>query len=275
MLAIADAPFNRTGSPGLLAASWPHEFARENTGVNVTRLVEQLTAPRRYAFVRVADLHGPQLRVPFQLSLFALYQRLLETGATRFADLVLVYCSAQPPETHPAYKLKAENCDEIDRAVGSGKNLKTSGFYRLLAWRLVQYTHILILDEDVHVAGNMLGAFQFEAPATVRWESPRGSQGPWLPDAGVMLIRPSMEMYEAALSWLLRLRPMHQWRRTAMLRNMLSPWGVWYNKSTAVPPDPGPVCVDNEEPQFTFMFFNALERTRFGPLHELPFQEQP
>ena len=151
----------------------------------------------------------------------------------------------------------------------AGKDLLPNVFYKLLAWRLVQYTRVLILDIDVHVVGDMFGAFRYEAPASVRWES--ATNFPYQANGGVVLIQPSVPMYAAALGWLRRLPNGTMHRRLALMRRMATPWGAWNNRTgPATPADAGPVCVADGEQQFFFMFFNVLERWRFGPLHELP-----
>ena len=252
-----------------LAAAWPYQFPRERA-VNANTLLHKLAAPQRYAFVRVMDGKDGRLKLPHQASLFALHQRLLETGAARHADQVLVHCAGgEPLKTHPAYTVVPLSCNAIDDAL-SGKDLLANVFYKLLAWQLVHYTRVLVLDIDVHVVGDMLGIFRYEAPATVRWES--ATNQPYQANGGVVLLRPSVEMFKAALRWLRRLPNGTKRSRLFALRGMRTPWGAWNNKTgPAKPADPGPVCVEDGEQQFVFVFFNVLERARFGPLHELPF----
>ena len=207
------------------------------------------------------------IKLPYQASLFAAHQRMKETGALTTADHVLLTCSEVV--THPDVKLLRFNCTEIDEACRD-KGLNGPAMYRIAAFRLVMYRRVLMLDLDSYIAADISGIFQLPAPGMVRWESPVA--GPNQPNGGVHYVAPSEALYTAALGWIRRLPVGSANRRKALLYEMQTPWGAFNNRSKAIAPNPGLVLAGDSDQHFFFMLYNVLERERFGPLHELPYE---
>ena len=222
-------------------------------------------AGKRYAFVQVLD-DQKQLAHPYMASLFATHQRLNETGALEHADHVLMQCGHAP--THPGIKSISFDCSEIDKAV-EGQGFHRHCFYKLAPLRL-SYARVLILDIDIYVAADPMPVFGYPSPGMVRWENPHS--GPFQANSAVVLVQPGEQVYAAALSWLRRIPVMSQQARREKLYNMITPWGAFNNRTAATPPDALQVAAHDGDQQFFLMFFNVLERRRFGPLRELPFE---
>ena len=232
-----------------------------------TRAVTIHTETQPYAVVNVVDGRDGIL-LPYQASIFAMHARLRETGVVpKHADHVLLQCGNA--KTHPRVRIIRFDCDEIDEVV-SGKDFHRHIFYRIAGFKLVDYKKVLLIDFDAYISADISGAFDYPAPAMVRWESPVA--GPFQPNGGVTLVAPSAAMYKAALSWLRKLPKGTVSQRRAKIFEMRSPWGAFGNRSQATAPDPSSVLAADSDQQYFFMFWNVLERERFGPLHELPFE---
>ena len=229
------------------------------------------SAANAYAVVQI---EGGQngIMLPYQSSLFATHQRLLETRVLEKADHVLLVCRERTdePRTHPGIHVLKFNCAEIDDAT-RGKGLNWPCMYRIATMRLVQYEKVLLLDFDVYISADIAGVFAYPAPGMVRWES--AVAGPFQPNGGVHLVRPDHGLYAAALGWLQRLPVGPARARIKLLLNMRTPWGAWNNRSMpARKAEPGLVLAGDSDQHFFFMLYNVLERERYGPLHELPFE---
>ena len=219
---------------------------------------------RPYAVVQVVDGRDG-LMLPYQASIFATHARLHETGAMPSrVDHVLMHCG--DVNTHPGVVIVNFSCAAID-AVVDGKSFHRHIFYKLAAFKLVTYQKIILLDFDSYISGDLMGAFEYPPPAMVRWEEP--NDGPFHPNSGVVMLAPSVGMYDAALSWLRRLPQTTAKQRRAKIFEMRSPWGTFHNRSRAVDPDPGAVLAVDSDEEYFWMFWNVLERKRFGPLQEL------
>jgi hypothetical protein len=210
------------------------------------------------------------IQLPYQASLFAMHQRLKETGALTLAQHVLVACRCSADiSTHPSIRVVPLNCSDID-AAARGKGLNGPALYKMTAFGLAAYTRVLVLDLDTYVSGDVRGVFNLPAPAMVRWES--AVAGPFQPNSGVMYVAPSRAQYALALEWLRRLPVGSEKKRKQLLYDMRTPWGAFNNRSAARAPDPGLVLAGDSDQHFFFMFWNVLERERFGPMHELPYE---
>lgn len=207
------------------------------------------------------------LKMPYQASLFSTHMRLRETGMLDVVDHVLMVCAHVV--THPGIRIVRFNNTEIEDVIRD-KHVNFPAFHKLAAFRLVQYSRVLVLDLDTYVVADIRGAFALPAPAMVRWESP--TAGPFQPNSGVHLAVPDEKLYDAALGWLRRLPRGPAWGRRAKLHEMLTPWGAFNNRSAATAPDPQPVLMSDSDQHFLFMLYNVLERELFGPLHELPYE---
>ena len=223
-------------------------------------------ATKQYAFVQVMD-NQTTFAHPYQASLFAMHQRLKETGALAHADHVLMQCGHAP--THPGIRVINFDCLTLDGVV-EGQHFHHHCFYKLAPLQLRQYSLVLILDIDMYVAADPMPVFQYPAPGMVRWENPHS--GPFQANSATILARPGDGVFEAALGWLKKLPVMTQKERRERLHNMLTPFGAFNNQTAATPPDPVQVMAHDGDQQFFLMFYNVLERHRFGPLHELPFE---
>jgi hypothetical protein len=177
-----------------------------------------------------------------------------------------MHCGSAP--THPGIKVVWFNCTELDEVV-QRQQFHLHCFYKLAALNL-HYARVLILDIDVYIAADPMPVFQYLAPAMVRWENP--NSGPFQANSAVVLVQPSHDMYASALNWLAKQPSLGRHRRREQLYNMRTPWGSFNNRSAATDPDPVMAMAHDGDQQFFLMFFNVLERRRFGPLHELPFE---
>ena len=223
---------------------------------------------RRHAIVHVDSCENG-LMLPYQASLFAIHQRLLETNVLTIADHVLMACYPSRVFTHSAILLATFNCTEIDDAT-KGKGLNGPAMYKIAAYGLAAYDRLLLLDFDTYVHGDISSVFKLPAPAMVRWESKVAA--PVQPSSGVQLIQPQTDLYFAALKWLRKLPKSTARQRAKLLMEMRTPWGSFNNRSEAIPPNPVPVMAADSDQHFLFTLFNVLEDTRFGPLHELPYE---
>ena len=226
-----------------------------------------------FAVVHVSDgLSG--IARPYQASIFAMHQRLKETGSLLRADHVLLLCSNAGPSflgavSHHEIKVRRMDCPRIDAAT-TDKGFHQYIFYKLAIFRLTEYSKVVSLDLDMYVAASISGVFDHPPPAMVRWES--SVAGPFQANSATLLVQPSIALYEAALGYLRRIPSGSTGSsRVAKLYEMMSPWGAFYNKSEAVPPDAASVLAGDSDQQFFLMLFNVLERKRFGPLNELPY----
>jgi len=206
--------------------------------------------------------------LPYQASLFASHQRLKETGVLATADHVLLVC-ARDVSTHPDVRIVQFDCAAIDEAC-RGKGLNGPAMYRIAPFALVEYQRVLMLDFDTYVSGNISGIFRLPAPGMVRWES--NTAGPFQPNGGVHYAAPSNALYQSAMGWITRLPRTTANQRKALLYEMRTPWGAFNNRSAATEPNPGLVLAGDSDQHFFFMLYNVLERERFGPLHELPYE---
>ena len=224
-------------------------------------------AERAHAVVHIIDGRDG-LMLPYQASIFATHARLHETGAMpKHVDHVLMQCG--DVRTHPGVRIEKFDCAAID-AVVDGKNFHKYIFYKLAVFKLVAYQKLILLDFDSYISADLMGAFAYPPPAMVRWEAP--NYGPFQPNGGVVMLAPSVAMYDAALSWLRKLPRTTAKQRRAKIFEMRSPWGTFHNRSRAIDPDPGAVLAVDSDQEYFWMFWNVLERERFGPLHELPFE---
>lgn len=227
-----------------------------------------MASTHAYAIVHTLDGRDG-ISVAYQASLFAFNQRLRETGALSRADHVLMLCTDARPgtTTHPDIRIMPFDCAPIDEAV-KGKGFHRHLLYRLAPWRL-PYERVLLLDLDMYISADLMGAFTYPAPAMVRWENPQS--GPFQANGGVAMVRPSEDLYQSALHALRRCCRGDPKERKRALMNMRTPFGAFNNHSRATEPDPLAVMAFDNDQQFFLMFFNVVERARFGPLSELPF----
>ena len=210
---------------------------------------------------------------PYQASLFAMHQRLKETGVLRIAHHLLLICprpgvNEGSAVVHHAVMVRTMNCTEIDDAVAN-KGFHLYVFYKVALLKLTSYAKVLHVDLDVYMTADISGVFAYPTPGMVRWES--NNHGPFQANSAVMLVKPSMALYDAALGHLQRLPTGTMKSRVKRLYDMITPWGAFHNSTTAQPAVPGLVLAGDGDQQFFFMLFNVLERERFGPLNELPY----
>jgi len=185
----------------------------------------------------------------------------------RGADHVLMVCGNVL--THHEVRIIRFNCVDIDNVIAN-KGFHRFIFYRVAMFQLTQYSRVLALDLDMYISGNIAGAFTYPTPGMVRWES--AAAGPFQPNGGCVLVRPERALYQAAMWHLQRLPIANAPSRLKRLSNMMTPWGAFGNSSVALPPKPWLVSAGDSDQQFMLMFWNVLERERFGPIRELPYE---
>ena len=232
--------------------------------------------PNSFAVYHVTDGITGILK-PYQASLFGMHQRLKETGVLRIADHVLLLCSSAEakyrdpkPVSHHEVLVRRMDCPAIDAAI-DGKGFHKYIFYRIALFEQTMYSKVVALDLDMYIAADISSVFEYPAPGMVRWES--NVAGPFSPNGGCVLLQPHRDLYDAALGHLRRLPFASSGRsRIKQLRNMMTPWGAFRNTTVAGPPDPALVLAGDSDQQFFLMLFNVLERGRFGPLKELPYE---
>lgn len=228
-------------------------------------------AAHAHAVVHVTDGLEGILR-PYQASLLAMHQRLKETGVLQRADHALLICAegTRGAVSHHEIVVHRMNCTEIDAATAD-RGFHKYIFYRTALFRLTAYAKVVAIDLDAYIVGDISSIFGYSAPRMVRWES--NVAGPFSPNGGVVLVKPDVALYDAAVRHLQRV-PVGS-KGTARLKhiyNMMTPYGAFHNTTAAVAPDPGPVLANDSDQQFFLMLFNVLERERFGPLQELPYE---
>lgn len=142
----------------------------------------------------------------------------------------------------------------------NNKELWQGVFVKLAAYRLVQYSRVIVVDSDLLMVQNCDDVFPRPHPAMSQWENPTSQ------NSGFWLLKPNMTVYKAMIRALERIPNNRTLREETSRRSANAPLGSPEQMAEGLLTD------QYTEQGFLFAWLASDEALRegYGPLHLLP-----